>query len=230
VFTLGASFLAGILPNTVLRWTKESVEQLRTSVQDVAKSKFSRERVEAANDRDELSERSPLSQLDDVDIYDRTRLEEEGITSIQALARHDLVDLILSSRIPVPRLIDWVDQAVLHQHVPGEVAKLRRLGIRTATDYLQVCGSPKALYQLTAALRGKSAIRIELLRTVLEGDEWMRYLCNWRKHDGSSAMDMIVYDATGRRRMDQKPIQQAQLNGLVPNGHRPHEQAGVAIR
>ena len=227
-FTLAASFLAGILPSTVLRWIKESVEQLRTSVQGGAKARWSRNGTDAANDDDELSEKSPLSRLDDVDIYDRTRLEEEGITSIQALARHDLVDLILSSRIPVPRLIDWVDQAVLHQHVPGEVAKLRRLGIRTATDYLQVCGSPKALNELTAALREKSAIRIELLRTVLERDEWVRYLCNWRKHDGSSAVEIIVYDATGRRRTDQKAIKQTQLNGLAPNGYHPHEQAGVA--
>jgi hypothetical protein len=170
----------------------------------------------------------PLSRLDDVDIYDCTRLEEEGITSIQALARHDLVDLILSSRIPVPRLIDWVDQAVLHQHVPREVARLGQLGIRTATDYLLACACPKALNELTAALRGKSAIKIELLRTVLERDEWVRYLCNWRKHDGSSAVEIIVYDATGRKRTDQRPIKATHLNGLVPNGHHPDEQAGVA--
>src|SRR5205085_1275801 len=92
------------------------------------------------------------SQLDDVDIYERTRLEEEGITSVQALARHDLVDLILSSRIPVPRLIDWVDQAVLQQHVPDDAAAMRRLGIRTATDYLQVCADDAALAELKAAM------------------------------------------------------------------------------
>jgi hypothetical protein len=235
VFTLGASFLAGILPSTVLRWIKESLEQLRTTTQSVAKVRRSRKAVaaglepESATDDDELSEKSPLSRLDDVDIYDRTRLEEEGITSIQALARHDLVDLILSSRIPVPRLIDWVDQAILHQHVPGEVASLRQLGIRTATDFLQVCDSPKARADLTAALHRKPPIKIDLLRTVLERDEWVRYLCNWRKHDGSSAVEVIVYDATGRRRTDQKaakhePASQTQLNAFSRNGH--HQQAG----
>ena len=59
-----------------------------------------------ATDDAELDQRSPLTQLDEIDVYERTRLEEEGITSVQALARHDLVDLMLSSRIPAPRLID----------------------------------------------------------------------------------------------------------------------------
>ena len=75
---------------------------------------------------------SPLSQLDEVDVYERTRLEEEGITSVQALARHDLVDLILSSRIPVPRLIDWVDQAILLQHVPASALHRRCAGSESA--------------------------------------------------------------------------------------------------
>jgi hypothetical protein len=230
-FTLGASFMAGILPSTVLRWIRESVEQLGTSVQGFAKARQSRNGTDGVNDDDnddELSEKSPLSRLDDVDIQDRTRLEEEGITSIQALARHDLVDLILSSRIPVPRLIDWVDQAVLHQHVPGEVALLKKHGIRTATDYLQVCGIPAARKDLTDALRRKSAIKIDLLRTVLERDEWVRYLCNWRRHDGSSAVEIIVYDVTGRRRTGQKPSKQAQLNGHGSNGHHPTQPAGSA--
>jgi hypothetical protein len=176
-------------------------------------------------DDDELREKSPLSRLDDVDIQDRTRLEEEGITSIQALARHDLVDLILSSRIPVPRLIDWVDQAVLQQHVPGDVALLRKVGIRTATDYLQVCANPKARAELSEALAHKSAIKIHLLRTVLERDEWVRYLCNWRKYDGSSAVEIIVYDANGSR---QTPSEQAQFNGHGANGQRPQFAAVAA--
>jgi hypothetical protein len=138
--------------------------------------------------------------------------------------------LILSSRIPVPRLIDWVDQAVLHQHVPGEVAKLRQHGIRTATDYLQVCGSPKALKELTNALRRrKSAIKIELLRTVLERDEWVRYLCNWRKYDGSGAVAVIIYDIAGRKRTIQKLTNQTPLNGHSPNGQHPHVRAGAAV-
>jgi hypothetical protein len=219
-FTLGAAFLAGIVPSTVLRWIREGVEQLRTSVKGVASLSRKRTGVDAADDADELSEKSPLSRLDDVDIYDRTRLEEEGITSIQALARHDLVDLILSSRIPVPRLIDWVDQALLHQHVPHRVSDLRKLGIRTATDYLQVCESPKARAELIEAFQEgcTPAIRIELLCAVLERDEWVRYLRNWRAHDGSGAVGIITYDAAGRKAAIQTLTNQTHLNGFSSNG------------
>lgn len=179
---LALSFVAGILPNTVLR-----------RIRDVGgRGK--------AGGEDDLQVKSPLSQLDEVDVYERTRLEEEGITSVQALARHDLVDLILSSRIPVPRLIDWVDQAVLLQHVPASAATaLRRLGIRTTTDYLQVCAKKTVFGQLSDALAdGSSGLSAELLRIVLDGDEWLSYIKNWRKHDGTTALKVHRYDREGR--------------------------------
>ena len=179
---LALSFVAGILPNTVLRRIRDLGGRRK------------------GDDEDELQMKSPLSQLDEVDVYERTRLEEEGITSVQALARHDLVDLILSSRIPVPRLIDWVDQAVLLQHVPANTATtLRRLGIRTATDYLQVSADKTAFGQLSDALaKGSSGLSAELLRVVLEGDEWLSYIENWRQHDGTTALMVHTYDREGR--------------------------------
>jgi hypothetical protein len=178
------SFLAGIVPNTVLR-----------RIRDVGGRR-------KANGEEEFQVKSPLSQLDEVDVYERTRLEEEGITSVQALARHDLVDLILSSRIPVPRLIDWVDQAILLQHVPEDVATtLRRLGIRTATDYLQVCTDTTAFGQLSRTLEKDSdGLNAELLQTVLNGDEWLSYIENWRHHDGAMGLEIHTYDQEGRLR------------------------------
>jgi hypothetical protein len=143
-------------------------------------------------------------------VYERTRLEEEGITSVQALARHDLVDLILSSRIPVPRLIDWVDQAILLQHTPAGAAKtLRRLGIRTATDYLQVCAEKSASGDLRVALgKDSSGMSAELLQIVLDGDEWLSYIENWRRQDGTMALDVHTYDREGHLRTASKqPIQ-----------------------
>src|SRR3712207_9305525 len=94
-----------------------------------------------------------------MDIYERTRLEEEGITGIQALARHDLIDLILSSRIPVPRLIDWLDQALLYQHAAEHIDTLRKRGIRTATDFLQVYEDEESA--LPALMAGAGAPPIE---------------------------------------------------------------------
>jgi len=80
-----------------------------------------------------------------------------------------LVDVILHSRAPVGRLVDWVDQALLLQHLPpwnqpddadrrlvknqghgGEdpiMSALHSLGVRTATDLLE-------LYSPLAVQRG----------------------------------------------------------------------------
>lgn len=189
---LALSFVAGILPNTILRRIRDVGGRRKTGGED------------------ELQVKSPLSQLDEIDVYERTRLEEEGITSVQALARHDLVDLILSSRIPVPRLIDWVDQAILLQHTPASAAKtLRRLGIRTATDCLQVCADKSASGDLRVALgKDSSGMSAELLEIVLDGDEWLSYIENWRRLDGTTALDVHTYDREGHLRMASKqPIQ-----------------------
>jgi len=178
---LALSFIAGILPNTVLR-----------RIRDVGGG---RQKAE----KDDLQVQSPLSQLDEVDVYERTRLEEEGITSVQALARHDLIDLILSSRIPVPRLIDWVDQAILLQHVPERAAlTLRGLGIRTATDYLQVSTDERAFEHVSRVFAKEGDLNAELLRIVLNGDEWLSYIENWRQHDGTTTMQVHTYDRDGR--------------------------------
>ena len=179
---LALSFVAGILPNTVLRRIRDVGGRRKTGSQD------------------ELQAKSPLSQLDEVDVYERTRLEEEGITSVQALARHDLIDLILSSRIPVPRLIDWVDQAVLLQHIPDSATTtLRRLGIRTATDYLQVCTDEAAFEQLKDVFaQDANGLSPELLRIVLNGDEWLSYIQNWRQHDDTKAPPVHTYNKEGQ--------------------------------
>ena len=195
VFVLGLAFLAGILPNTVIRKIRD------VSLSDLLPGKKDDRRQQP----DELSETSPLTELDEIDVYERTRLEEEGITSVQALARHDLVDLILSSRIPIPRLIDWVDQAILHQHVGGNKDSLRAIGVRSATDFLQACKKPVLVEQMQLALKETSpGPTVELLRTVLKRDEWLSYIQNWRRHDGRESRYTIAYDKDGSRKVTRR--------------------------
>jgi hypothetical protein len=85
----------------------------------------------------------PLSKLDGLNIWYEARLLEEGVEDMQNLATADLVDVMLNTRIPVERLVDWVDQSLLYLHVPkgpGDTERdrlaLRRYGIRTATDLM----------------------------------------------------------------------------------------------
>ncbi len=111
----------------------------------------------------------PLDQLDGFNLWYEARLTEEGVEDMQNLTTMNLVDVILHTRVPAGRLVDWTDQAFLLIHLeradrgelnklrgmeqcpadadagaargaePGAEArvKLRRVGIRTATDLLK---------------------------------------------------------------------------------------------
>jgi hypothetical protein len=84
-----------------------------------------------------LKKEYPLSQLDGLNVWYESRLLEEGIEDMQNLATVNLADAILHTRVPVGRLVDWVDQAHLYLRVPKESrSALRYMGIRTATDLL----------------------------------------------------------------------------------------------
>jgi hypothetical protein len=107
----------------------------------------------------ELDDPLPLTDLEGIDLYDRARLASEGITNIEALAHSDLVELLVQTRIPAPRLVDWVDQSILYLHVPrndivsawdddsavqlSSYEVLRRVGIRNATDLLRAAKKAK---------------------------------------------------------------------------------------
>ena len=122
------AFVVGMLPDTLL-----------VRLQEVARS-FAK----TANKSLSLVERYPLTDLEGIDIYDRARLLDEGVSNIEGLAHHDLPSLMMYTRIPAGRLVHWTDQAILFLHVAatteeGEaaaqrLAKLRAYGIQTATD------------------------------------------------------------------------------------------------
>jgi hypothetical protein len=81
----------------------------------------------------------PLSDLDGLNIWYESRLLEEGIEDMENLSTANIVDVMLRMRVPVNRLVDWIDQSLLYLRVKDqedrpERTTLRRLGIRTATD------------------------------------------------------------------------------------------------
>ena len=65
-----------------------------------------------------LTSRHPLDEIDGMNVWYQARLLEEGIEDTQNLATANLVDVVLHSRAPVGRLVDWADQALLLQHLP----------------------------------------------------------------------------------------------------------------
>jgi hypothetical protein len=71
----------------------------------------------------------PLDQLDGLNLWYEARLTEEGVEDMQNLTTMNLVDVILHTRVPVGRLVDWTDQAFLLIHLDktnrAELNKLR---------------------------------------------------------------------------------------------------------
>jgi hypothetical protein len=65
----------------------------------------------------QLTPNYPLDQLDGLNVWYEARLMEDGIENMQNLANANLVDVILHTRVPVGRLVDWVDQAHLYLHM-----------------------------------------------------------------------------------------------------------------
>jgi hypothetical protein len=124
---LGAAFVIGVFPHVGLQAVQALV---KLPLKLVIPS---------------LRQQYPLSDLDGLNIWYESRLLEEGVEDMQNLATANLVDVMLNTRIPIERLVDWVDQSLLYLHLGregrrlkgGEVSardKLRRYSVRTATD------------------------------------------------------------------------------------------------
>lgn len=138
-----------------------------------------------------MKARDPLTNLEGITLYDRARLLEEGIENIENLAHHNLIELVLRTRIPAPRLVDLVDQAILYLHVRDEppeggaepdersrtLERLKARGIRTATDLEQISFDADAYARLVADV----GERIHLIVHALHDDEWMPQLRSWRE-------------------------------------------------
>ena len=145
----------------------------------------------------------PLNGLEGIDLYDLARLESEGIVNIEGLAHHELIDLIIETRIPVPRLIDWVDQAILYLHLIGGTdesarTKLREYGIRTATDLMLAWD--RAQKRGEAEMDGFKKLlggaqppyRLEVIRDALSDDEWFATVSGWRREEGYAEIQELA--------------------------------------
>jgi hypothetical protein len=127
---LAAAFFVGLVPNTFI-----------TRMFEVVRQRFTLR-------ADKVGEPQPLTALQGIDLYDRARLEQEGVTNVEALVHGDLIDLMTQTRIPAGRLVDWLDQAVLHLHLPtsgtpatqATVDDLVARRIRSASHLLEAVG------------------------------------------------------------------------------------------
>ncbi len=179
---LVTAFLIGIVPETFFTLVSELRRSLSKAISE------------------SLREPHPLTNLEGIDLYDRSRLEDEGVNNVEALAHHDLVELMLATRVPVARLIDWVDQAILYLHTVDEKGNsisrdaLRGAGIRTASDLRAVGKSadlPAVLAKLCNGGWG-SREQLDLVLRVIDDEEWMVNVLEWHKDPAPRCREYVV--------------------------------------
>jgi hypothetical protein len=181
------AFVVGIVPQVALNRLREISDGLTARVQRNFSAAPAGSNDQSGAKEDDavaaaFADPLPLTNLQGIDLYDRTRLASEGVTNIEALAHHDLVELMLLTRIPVPRLVDWTDQAILHLHVDeGDRATLRRYGIRTASDLVHACASATNGDEFLKILGGEAGKpkRLEVIIEAMKDEAWMDNIRFW---------------------------------------------------
>jgi hypothetical protein len=211
---LTLAFMIGVFPESGLTLIRESIRK-QTGLGILVRPFLPSTR-----------EKYPLTELEELDVYDRARLLDEGVTNIESLAHHDLIDLMLETRIPVPRLVDWIDQSILYLHLESDAgdkepeednvskpqgtnsltpAEMRRLRswlrgnfVRSATDFMAAYGNGKGPlnYQLTP----EKEQQLRVLLETLKDDEWLSYICHWRNSSGVKVEDLDA--SISRKKMD----------------------------
>jgi hypothetical protein len=173
------AFLAGVVPETVLI-------RLQEASRGFVRSRAARREIDHAS---RTYEPEPLTRLQGIDIYDRARLLDEGVTNVEGLAHHDVIELLLKTRIPATRLVDWVDQAILFIHcTDGENGAassayhhLRVHGIRTATDLRSAYAEATdkaAFLRIVPSPRGTPPVLAVILDAIAE-ENWIDNLTHW---------------------------------------------------
>ncbi len=169
------AFVVGIFPETGVALILETLRKPAGIMQIVVPKNY--------------AEAHPLTDLEGIGLYDRARLEDEGVTNVQSLAHHDLVDLMIETRIPASRLVDWVDQAVLSLHLrrarptaetpsPWE-KRFHGLGIRNVTDLLKTADSHGVVLVADQDDERQTSELAAFIDSIRD-DEWVANLRHWR--------------------------------------------------
>jgi hypothetical protein len=158
-----------------------------------------------------LQTQLPLSDLDGLTVWHEARFEEEDIENIPNMATADLVDLMLNTRLPPDRIVDWVDQAILYTHLgvePGGQTTdsrrgiLRSHGIRTATSLIEAYRKSKSYHDQDAfegLLKGNGRSQIRTLADTLETNTNLELIRTWRRLGTNQLTEAMVGRAGGQQ-------------------------------
>ena len=145
-------FLVGLFHNM-------AIEALRVRARKLFGSK--------AVDADEVS----ITAIEGIDDTTAELLTEHGVATIQHLATSEPGDLCDRTVLPLDRVIDWMDQALLIRYLRASITMARGLGIRAATDLALVhMRNDTALLNSLAEKSGMPAAAIDHIARELRED------------------------------------------------------------
>jgi hypothetical protein len=107
----GIAFVPRVLVSAIKRAVSAAAENLSKS------------------DNQDKTQELPLDLVQGIDIWKEQRMEEEGIESVENLATSDVLTLAVKTHYPLRTLIDWIDQAILINRLPGKLNTIRGAGL-----------------------------------------------------------------------------------------------------
>ena len=149
-----------------------------------------------------LRSNMPLSDLDGLTVWHEARLEEEDIENVPNMASADIVELMLNTRMPPDRIVDWVDQSILYTQLGsaargnsgegnstsslGDCQRLRAHGIRSASALLAAYGQSGKrgdleLFETILPSEGRS--RLRSLADTLGNNPNLTLVQRWRRQE-----------------------------------------------
>lgn len=136
------AFLAGVFPERLLNWMRDSLGGL-----------FSRKKHQAKV--------LPLEMIEGISSFQKARLSELGIDNIQNLAHGSLVEISIKTPFKPRVVADWMAQARLCLEFKSQVNKIRESGVRSILDFLEIAEAG-----LLEELAQRSKLDITLLQAV----------------------------------------------------------------
>lgn len=157
-----AFFGIGFLTNEYLRWLL--VAGLR---------KLKKPRQQETSPR--------LTSISGINFWQESRLEEEGIESVQNLATSDVISIAVQTRFNIATIVDWVDQAILLDRLNKKAFSLKDNGLISGAIDLAWASPQNSDGDTTAAHAVAKVINVEpifaeMLMDNLFGDVYVQTL------------------------------------------------------
>ena len=142
-------------------------------------------------------------------------IEEENIENVQNMATANIVELMLNTRYPPDRIVDWVDQAMLYTQLGRDrikgtkagatdpIDQLKKYGIRTASSLITVYQMNKIRKKpidFESILSENGQSRITSIIDALGTNPNLSLIQRWNGTIGFAGISRVIPVAMGSRK------------------------------